>query len=151
MYGIGTFLAILATASIAQAHTVITYPGWRGNNLHTNGTLPEQNPGSLGIDFSDNGTSSFPWGQQWIYPCKRNLSTIRYEANRRLTLHSQAVACLNQPTAPSGPSMAVAFPSSQAGSLATASLCSTSTLASLSLETLHLATCHTQSFHLSSL
>jgi hypothetical protein len=71
MYGLRTFLAILATTSIAQAHSVITYPGWRGNNLHTNGTAPEQNPGSLGIDFSDNGTSSFPWGQQWIYPCKR--------------------------------------------------------------------------------
>jgi len=70
MYALRTLLALLATISIARAHTVITYPGWRGNNLHTNGTLPEQNPGSLGIDFSDNGTASFPWGQQWIYPCK---------------------------------------------------------------------------------
>lgn len=69
MYGMTTLLALVATVSIARAHTVITYPGWRGNNLHTNGTLPQDNPESLGIDF-DNGTASFPWGQQWIYPCK---------------------------------------------------------------------------------
>jgi hypothetical protein len=77
MYKLSVFLAFLATISIAQAHTVITYPGWRGNNLHSNGTLPEDNPGSLGIDFSDNGTAAFPWGQQWIYPCERRLSHSR--------------------------------------------------------------------------
>ncbi|KJZ74278.1 hypothetical protein HIM_06284 [Hirsutella minnesotensis 3608] len=42
------FLA-LAFAAFASAHSVITYPGWRGNNLVTN--------------------SSFPYGMQWIYPC----------------------------------------------------------------------------------
>lgn len=70
MYGFCTLLAVLTTAAIAQAHTVITYPGWRGNNLHTNGTLPEDNPESKGIDFSENGTASYPWGMQWIYPCE---------------------------------------------------------------------------------
>ncbi|PNY23396.1 Uncharacterized protein TCAP_06668 [Tolypocladium capitatum] len=40
------FLALLAVAS---AHSVITYPGWRGNNLITNDT--------------------FPYGMQWMYPC----------------------------------------------------------------------------------
>lgn len=69
MYALGVFLALLSAISIARAHTVITYPGWRGNNLHTNGTLPAQNPDSIGIDFSDNGTVAFPWGQQWMYPC----------------------------------------------------------------------------------
>jgi hypothetical protein len=33
-----------------EAHTVITYPGWRGDNLITNDT--------------------FPYGMQWMYPCE---------------------------------------------------------------------------------
>jgi len=32
-----------------NAHTMITYPGWRGDNLITN--------------------STFPYGMQWMYPC----------------------------------------------------------------------------------
>ncbi|KAJ4146999.1 hypothetical protein LMH87_001552 [Akanthomyces muscarius] len=43
------FLISLALAGLAAAHTVISYPGWRGNNLITNGT--------------------FPYGMQWMYPC----------------------------------------------------------------------------------
>jgi hypothetical protein len=44
---------IAATALFAvevAAHTVITYPGWRGDNLVTNDT--------------------FPYGMQWMYPCE---------------------------------------------------------------------------------
>ena len=33
-----------------DAHTVLTYPGWRGDNLVTNDT--------------------FPYGMQWMYPCE---------------------------------------------------------------------------------
>lgn len=33
----------------SEAHIIITYPGWRGDNLITN--------------------SSFPYGMQWSYPC----------------------------------------------------------------------------------
>jgi len=65
-------LLLLLLASIlpqAVAHTVLTYPGWRGNSLHSNGTLPELNPDSRGIDFYDNGTFGFPWGMEWMYPC----------------------------------------------------------------------------------
>ena len=43
-------LLLGALAAIASAHTVMTYPGWRGNNLITN--------------------DSFPYGMQWMYPCK---------------------------------------------------------------------------------
>ncbi|XWW94549.1 hypothetical protein V2A60_002492 [Cordyceps javanica] len=43
------FLISLALAGLAAAHTVISYPGWRGNNLITNDT--------------------FPYGMQWMYPC----------------------------------------------------------------------------------
>ncbi|KAM4060981.1 GPI anchored protein [Hirsutella rhossiliensis] len=42
-------LVALALATLASAHSVITYPGWRGNNLITNET--------------------YPYGMQWIYPC----------------------------------------------------------------------------------
>ncbi|AEO65554.1 b58c7155-1e55-4bd5-a536-3cbf0e6c896c [Thermothielavioides terrestris] len=43
-----TLLAV-ACAALASAHTIITYPGWRGDNLITNAT--------------------FPYGMQWMYPC----------------------------------------------------------------------------------
>ncbi|GAB1741479.1 hypothetical protein NU219Hw_g6709t1 [Hortaea werneckii] len=70
MLGIHHILAVAATAlGLARAHTVITYPGWRGNNLHTNGTLPQDNPDTVGVDFYDNGTMAFPYGMQWMYPC----------------------------------------------------------------------------------
>ncbi|KAL2153818.1 hypothetical protein VTH82DRAFT_2493 [Thermothelomyces myriococcoides] len=42
-------LLAVAGATLASAHTIITYPGWRGNNLITNET--------------------FPYGMQWMYPC----------------------------------------------------------------------------------
>ncbi|KAI9832980.1 MAG: hypothetical protein M1826_000759 [Phylliscum demangeonii] len=42
-------LLLLLLHGRSAAHTVITYPGWRGNNLHTN--------------------ESFPYGMQWMYPC----------------------------------------------------------------------------------
>ncbi|KAL7948096.1 hypothetical protein V8C42DRAFT_316687 [Trichoderma barbatum] len=42
------FLTLALTALI-EAHTVMVYPGWRGNNLITN--------------------STFPYGMQWLYPC----------------------------------------------------------------------------------
>ncbi|KAK4135831.1 hypothetical protein BT67DRAFT_376679 [Trichocladium antarcticum] len=42
-------LVAIASAAVASAHTVISYPGWRGNNLVTN--------------------STFPFGMQWMYPC----------------------------------------------------------------------------------
>ncbi|KAF2272399.1 uncharacterized protein EI97DRAFT_437022 [Westerdykella ornata] len=63
---------VVASWSLAAAHTVIVYPGWRGNNIHTNGTVsdsdPSIKPGSLGINY-ENGTYGFPYGMQWMYPC----------------------------------------------------------------------------------
>lgn len=43
-------LVAVAGAALASAHTVITYPGWRGNSLQT--------------------TEEFPYGMQWMYPCE---------------------------------------------------------------------------------
>ncbi|KAH7308720.1 hypothetical protein B0I35DRAFT_100808 [Stachybotrys elegans] len=42
-------LLTLAMGVLCSAHIVITYPGWRGNNLITN--------------------STFPYGMQWMFPC----------------------------------------------------------------------------------
>ncbi|CAG8116679.1 unnamed protein product [Penicillium salamii] len=54
--------------SLVQAHTVITYPGYRGNNLHTNGTVAQAN--GLGVAYDvKNGSYIFPYGMEWIYPC----------------------------------------------------------------------------------
>lgn len=51
-------LLCVASAALASAHTIITYPGWRGNNLITNAT--------------------FPYGMQWMYPCGgMNVTTNR--------------------------------------------------------------------------
>lgn len=64
-----TALLVLLCLGLANAHTVITYPGYRGNNLHTNGTVEQAN--GLGVAYdSKNGTYMFPYGMEWIYPCK---------------------------------------------------------------------------------
>ncbi|EMC93768.1 hypothetical protein BAUCODRAFT_36220 [Baudoinia panamericana UAMH 10762] len=69
MLQLRSLLAAAVLVGLGSAHTVITYPGWRGNNLHANGSLPENCPQCIGIDTLDNGTISFPWGMQWMYPC----------------------------------------------------------------------------------
>lgn len=72
MFRFTELIFVVASWSLASAHTVITYPGWRGNNIHTNGTVsdtdPSIKPGSLGINY-ENGTYGFPFGMQWMYPC----------------------------------------------------------------------------------
>lgn len=60
---------VLLCLSLAHAHTVITYPGYRGNNLHTNGSVSQAD--GLGVAYDvKNGSYTFPYGMQWIYPCK---------------------------------------------------------------------------------
>lgn len=72
MFRFTELVFVVASWSLASAHTVIVYPGWRGNNIHTNGTVSEENhdikPGSIGINW-ENGTYGFPYGMQWMYPC----------------------------------------------------------------------------------
>ncbi|PVH74186.1 hypothetical protein DL98DRAFT_500107 [Cadophora sp. DSE1049] len=43
------FALVVSLAGVVNAHTVITYPGWRGDNLKTN--------------------EEYPFGMQWSYPC----------------------------------------------------------------------------------
>jgi len=52
-------LVLTLLANLLTAHTIITYPGWRGDNLNTSGTI--------GVD--DYGDHLFPYGMQWAYPC----------------------------------------------------------------------------------
>ncbi|KAJ6092793.1 hypothetical protein N7486_008082 [Penicillium sp. IBT 16267x] len=59
-------LLVLLGVGLANAHSVITYPGYRGNNLHTNGTVAEAN--GLGVAY-ENGSYIYPYGMEWIYPC----------------------------------------------------------------------------------
>ncbi|MCJ1248074.1 hypothetical protein MMC30_005289 [Trapelia coarctata] len=56
-------LCVFAFLSLASAHMVITYPGWRGDNLHQNGSLEEAQGMGVGPD------NTYPYGMQWIYPC----------------------------------------------------------------------------------
>lgn len=49
------FISIILS-TLTAAHTIITYPGWRGDNLITN--------------------DEFPYGMQWMYPCE--LSSILF-------------------------------------------------------------------------
>jgi hypothetical protein len=60
-------VAILTFLTLAHAHTVITYPGWRGDNLHSNGTVDETD--GLGT-FAEGQDYLYPYGMQWMYPCK---------------------------------------------------------------------------------
>jgi hypothetical protein len=46
----GDKLQELRRNPVAQAHTVITYPGYRGNNLHLNGTVQQSN--GLGVSYT---------------------------------------------------------------------------------------------------
>lgn len=67
-------LIALLCAGLANAHTVITYPGYRGNNLHTNGTVEQSN----GLGQAEvNGSVIFPYGMEWMYPCMHDPATIR--------------------------------------------------------------------------
>ncbi|THX90176.1 hypothetical protein D6C77_00754 [Aureobasidium pullulans] len=69
MKGILSILAAFGLQlAIVLAHTVITYPPWRGNNLITNGTEPQYDMTATGENCVD-GQKTFPYGQQWMYPC----------------------------------------------------------------------------------
>ncbi|KAL4980518.1 hypothetical protein BDW66DRAFT_125416 [Aspergillus desertorum] len=60
--------AAMLCMGLADAHTVIVYPGYRGNNLHTTGTV--EGADGLGAAWSsDNDTIIYPYGMQWAYPC----------------------------------------------------------------------------------
>lgn len=65
--------AAAALISEVSAHLVLTYPGWRGDNLHNSGNLPDGTipPNGLGANWDNTSQSLvYPYGMQWIYPCR---------------------------------------------------------------------------------
>ncbi|KAK2754379.1 hypothetical protein FQN54_007023 [Arachnomyces sp. PD_36] len=73
MFGrsISSQAAILLSAflCLVDAHTVIVYPGWRGNNLHSNGTVEDTQGIAAAFGPDDNESLLHPYGMQWEYPC----------------------------------------------------------------------------------
>ncbi|KAI9929985.1 hypothetical protein ASPWEDRAFT_278490 [Aspergillus wentii DTO 134E9] len=59
-------IVTILCVALANAHSVIVYPGYRGNNLHTNGTVEDAN--GLGAAYFNNSLI-YPYGMEWIYPC----------------------------------------------------------------------------------
>jgi hypothetical protein len=59
-------VAVLSWITSVSAHTIIVYPGYRGNNLHSNGTVEDSN--GLGQAMV-NGSMIYPYGMEWMYPC----------------------------------------------------------------------------------
>lgn len=111
MVHLAKLVVAAATWSLAAAHTVLVYPPWRGDNIHTNGTMsdtdPSIPPGSLGINYNKTSdTYGFPFGMQWMYPCTwRNLSFYslwQVYAHIADTKTLQAAACPRRGTAQNG-------------------------------------------------
>lgn len=125
-FSISQWTALVATtlscANWVNAHTIIVYPGYRGNNLHTNGSV--EAAGGLGAAFV-NDTTMYPYGMQWMYPCESSIAIQLYTEMLTFLLH-QAVECQSPPTAQNGLSKAAPSPFNQAGSKATQQPSSTS-------------------------
>ena len=92
MFGFAKILAVLSWVALSTAHTQIVYPGERGNNLHTNGTLPEDDPSALGVVRDANGSYAFPYGMQWIYPCMPP-NHLPPQSQRYANKDAQAAVC----------------------------------------------------------
>lgn len=61
------FAFVLLWFQHVYCHVEITYPGWRGNNLKTNGSIEDTH--GLGTGITSTG-EVYPYGMQWIYPCE---------------------------------------------------------------------------------
>ena len=68
---LATTSCLILLFTFVSSHTVITYPGMRGDNLHTTGNITGFNgsdiSGSNGLGVGSDNT--YPYGMQWIYPC----------------------------------------------------------------------------------
>lgn len=81
---ISIFIALLSLLQHACAHTVIVYPGWRGDNLHANGSVAD----TMGLQPGGENMDLWPYGMQWTYPCE---CTASYETPALTNI--EAVAC----------------------------------------------------------
>ena len=104
MFRFTELVLVVASWSLAAAHTVIVYPGWRGDNIMTNGTVSKDDesikPGSLGINW-ENGTYGYTYGMQWMYPCTSKPLLPRL-SSQHSTNNPQAEASRHHKTAPYG-------------------------------------------------
>lgn len=94
MFGVLSLIALATSFGLlVDAHTVITYPPWRGNSLHTtsnvtatNGLGRGRDPTGNIMDVNSNGdpttgevlnvpdNATYPYGMQWMYPCEFEIS-----------------------------------------------------------------------------
>ena len=129
-------LCLVAFSSWTSAHTVITYPGWRGNNLRNSSSATASN--GLGVyansGFTQDDGLAYPYGMQWIYPCT-NIRIFPFFcafavlAFAVLTDVKKVEDYRFRKIAPSGPSRAAPSVFNQAGSAVTPRPFSTSTWA----------------------
>lgn len=102
---------LVALSSLVSSHTVITYPGWRGDNLLKTGDVEAEQ--GLGVGSND----TYPYGMQWIYPCSENPFTISLKDP--WLIFSKAEACEYRTIVLAGPSVAARLVSNLAGSRGT--------------------------------
>lgn len=76
-------LCLVAFSSWTSAHTVITYPGWRGNNLRNSSDIVTAK--GLGVDTNSSSPDGlgYPYGMQWIYPCT-SMNSLCATCSRRI-------------------------------------------------------------------
>ncbi|KAI0132983.1 hypothetical protein BJ170DRAFT_700647 [Xylariales sp. AK1849] len=80
----GRLAPLILAFTVARCHVVITYPGWRGNNLVTNGSIEEIN--GLGVGFSDSELA-YPYGMQWIYSCGVSLQPSSFAGHEHALIY----------------------------------------------------------------
>ena len=118
----------LLCATRATAHMVLVYPGTRGNNLYTNGTVEDTN--GLGTGYQ-NGSWLWPYGMQWMYPCEflNVVITIFVPPNQNtINVQVQVEACRLQQIERNGRYKEVQYLFNLVGSKATSPLSCTSIL-----------------------
>ena len=62
---VSIYTVLLFLLQVAYGHTVLVYPGWRGDNLHANGTTTD----TQGLMPGGPDGNLWPYGMQWNYPC----------------------------------------------------------------------------------
>ncbi len=125
---LASLAALVTLWTTVGAHSVLTYPIWRGNNLRDSGrTTDDLIPvNGLGVAYDNNTQSlTYPYGMQWVYPCKSPWQKL---VKINMLMWKQAEVCRHPPTEPSGPLTEVPFPFNQVGSLVISMHSSTSTL-----------------------
>lgn len=108
---VAALTCLTTLVSLVSSHTVITYPGWRGDNLLKSGDILQEK----GLGAGANQT--YPYGMQWIYPCTQEFLSFK-PGWTGVTHCLKAEVCPFRPIALSGQWPVVRSVSSLAGSAA---------------------------------